>query len=515
MEETKKGGGVNRRAGSLKRALLVSSFLLLPSLAHAQRTPAELAARVAAVLDDPALADAHWGALAVDLQTGDTLFARNARRRFIPASNQKLFPTAAALVLLGPGFRYETALYLDGDLRDGLLQGDLVLRGAGDPTFGSDRFGDASLGVFHAWADSLRALGVTRVTGDVVGDDDVFDDRPYGLGWAWDDLTYGYGAEVSGLTFREGTVTLTARGTRPGGAAVLSWEPLLTPYVAFDDRTRTREAGTAVEEAYARELSGNRFTVATEVPAGEVETEALAVHNPTRYAAHTLRLVLLDHGIAVEGTAADADERAEPLRYATMRRAASRRSPPLAAIVQETNRTSNNLYAEHLLRTLGARRYRGSEAEAGSAEPGSAEAGVLALRPVLEAAGIDPASIQLIDGSGLSFMDRVTPLALVQLLAYLHGYADPAVRDAFYDSLPVGGQSGTLAGRFQTGAAQGNVRAKTGYINGVRSLSGYVTTAAGHPVAFSLIANHYSAPTARVNAAQDAVVALLADYAGR
>jgi D-alanyl-D-alanine carboxypeptidase/D-alanyl-D-alanine-endopeptidase (penicillin-binding protein 4) len=494
-------------------ALTLSPLLPFPlSSAHAQRTaaPAELAARVAAVLDDPALADAHWGALAVDLQTGDTLFARNARRRFIPASNEKLFPTAAALALLGPGFRYETALYLDGEVRDGTLDGDLVLRGSGDPTLGSGRFGEGSLDVFRAWADSLRALGVARVAGRVVGDDDVFDDVPYGLGWAWDDLTYGYGAEVSGLTFREGTVELSVRGTRPGGAALLAWEPLLTPYVAFDNRTRTRPASAEVEEGYARQLSGNRFTVTAEVPAGAVETEVLAVHNPTLYAAHTLRLVLLAEGIAVEGPAVDVDELDERPAYGGLRRAASKRSPPLGAVVQETNRTSQNLYAEHLLRTLGVLRYRGSETA-----PGSANAGVLALFPFLSDAGIAPGSLQLVDGSGLSVMNRVTPLALVQLLAHLHRHPDAAVRAAFYDSLPVGGQSGTLAGRFQAGAARGNVRAKTGYLSGVRALSGYVTTAAGHTVAFSLIANHYGAPTARVNAAQDAVVELLADYAGR
>src|SRR5690606_4098743 len=165
--------------------------------------------------DDPALADAHWGVLIVDLETGDTLFARNARRRFIPASNQKLFTTAAALAVLRPGYRYETTLYLDGEVRGDTLHGDLVVRGAGDPTLGSPQFYDAPLDVFRTWADSLAALGVAHVTGRVVGDDDVFDDVPYGLGWAWDDLTYGYAAEVSGLTFREGTVSLTVRGSRP------------------------------------------------------------------------------------------------------------------------------------------------------------------------------------------------------------------------------------------------------------------------------------------------------------
>ena len=505
-------GNGRRRLCAFALLVALASFLPLPlSPAQAQRTatPDDLAARVAALLDDPALADAHWGVLIVDLETGDTLFARNARRRFIPASNQKLFTTAAALAVLRPGYRYETTLYLDGEVRGDTLHGDLVVRGAGDPTLGSPQFYDAPLDVFRTWADSLAALGVAHVTGRVVGDDDVFDDVPYGLGWAWDDLTYGYAAEVSGFTFREGTVSLTVRGTRQRGAASLAWAPLLTPYVSFVNETETLPAGAEVVEGYRRDLSGNRFVVTTAVPAGGTETEALAVHNPTLYAAHTLRLVLLGRGVAVEGPAVDVDDLDARPYYPALRRVATTLSPTMAEIVQETNRRSNNLYAEHLLRTLGAG-FPGEEPA-----PGSAAAGVLALRPLLEAAGIDPASIQFIDGSGLSFMDRVTPLSIVSLLAYMHAYPDAGVRAAFYDSLPVGGQSGTLAGRFATGAARGNVRAKTGYINGVRALSGYVTSARGHPIAFALLANHYSAPTRYVDAAQDAVVELLADYAGR
>lgn len=508
-------GGKGRKEGVEGKgwSYLLLHLLLFPlsllSLPATAQPAATLAARVAAVLDEPALADAHWGALVVDLQTGDTLFARNADRRFIPASNAKLFTTAAALALLGPDYRYETALYLDGEVRGGTLHGDLVVRGAGDPTLGSPRFGDEPLAAFDAWADRLATLGVTRVTGAIVGDDDVFDDEPYGLGWAWDDLTYGYGAEVSGLTFYEGTVALQVQGSaQPGRRASLTWDPLLTPYVTFDNRTATRAPATDVREGYRRELSGNRFVVTTEVPAGGTDTEALAVHNPTRYAADLFRLVLLRRGIAVEGPAEDVDSRAERPDYPALRRVATARSPSLAEIVQETNRRSNNLYAEHLLRTL-AGAYDGAEAP-----PGSAAAGVLALRPLLDAARITPAWVQLVDGSGLSFMDRVTPRALVHLLAHLHRHPDASVRAAFYDALPVGGESGTLAERYEAGEARGNVRAKTGYVNGVRALSGYVTSASGHALAFSLLANHYSAPTRRVDAAQDAVVELLADYAG-
>ena len=515
MRETGKGGKGERRkdrAGFSFLLLAVSLPLLLSSApAHAQATPNTLTQRIERLLDHPDFADAFWGVHIEHLQTGEVIYSRHADKRFIPASNQKVFTTAAALSILGPDFRYQTRLYLDGPVRGDTLYGDLVIRGAGDPTFGSERYEEAP-GVFSQWADSLALLGIKHIEGDVIGDDDVFDDVPYGLGWAWDDLSFAYAAETSGLTFREGTVELTVRGTRPGLPARISWEPLMTPYVEVVNRSLTEPRGRAVDEGYARALSGNRLVVTTTVPAGGRDTERIAVHNPTLYTAHTFRLALLSRGIGVEGSAADADGLSQPLDYTLMRPAASALSPPLAEMAVETNRRSNNLYAEHLLRTVGA---HSPPSDGESSEPGSAAAGAEAMASLLQNAGIDPESLQLTDGSGLSFMNRVTPRSLVRLLTYLHRTAESAVRDAFYHSLPVGGQSGTLARRFRRGAAHGNVRAKTGYINNVRALSGYVTDARGHRMVFSIIANGYSASTRRVTAAQDAIVELLADYEGR
>ncbi|NNF59604.1 MAG: D-alanyl-D-alanine carboxypeptidase/D-alanyl-D-alanine-endopeptidase [Rhodothermaceae bacterium] len=491
--------------------LLVVLTPFLPfSPAQAQRTPEALARTITNILDDPDFAEAFWGVLIVNLDTEDTLYQRDPQKRFVPASTQKLVTTASALVLLGPEFRYTTRLYTEGAVREGALLGDLVIQGAGDPTLGSDRFGEEPLAVFRAWADSLRAAGITRIAGDIVGDDNVFDDTPYGLGWAWDDFVYGYGAETSGLTFQEGTIAMTVEGTRSGARARLVWDPLLTDYVTVENDSRTRRAGARVEEGYARELSTNHFTITTEVPANGADEEALAVHNPTRYTAHTLRLVLLARGIVVEGRAVDADDRLPPPRYDRMTSVASHVSPPLAAIVEETNQHSNNLYAEHLLRTLGARFYQGREEERGSIE-----SGVEALAPILMEAGIDPETLQLVDGSGLSFMNRLTPQALVRLLTFMARHSDSAVREAFLASLPIGGESGTLAGRYRSGAARSNVQAKTGYINSARTLAGYVTTARGERLAFALLCNDYAVPTRRVNAAQDAVVEALARYAGR
>ena len=471
------------------------------------------------MLDDSLFADAHWGALVVDVKKGDTLYARSAGRRFMLASNQKLLTTAAALDRLGPGFTYTTGLYTDGPIHDGVLQGHLVVQGSGDPTIGR-RFlngqkmdnldeGDRTA-VFRAWADSLKARGITRVAGHVIGDDNAFDDVPLGNAWTWDDQPFYYAAEIGALQFNEGLVDMTVRATSPGQPAAIAWEPLFTDYIRVDNQSRTTPRGTPYREGYFRELSGNTVTVSSELPVGKADDEGVAIHDPTRYFVHTLRLVLRQEGIGVEGEALDADELPRALDYAGMRRVATYTSPPLRAIVEVVNEDSNNLYAEHLLKTMGA---RAAPPLPDRTEPGSAYAGVLAMRPALAALGADTLRMRIADGSGLSYKNVSAPADLVAILRGMQLHPDTAVVNSYWESLPRGGEEGTLSGRYRRGLAQGRVRAKTGFITGARTLSGYVDTVGGRRLAFALLCNQYSTPTGRVNEAQDQIVEMLASYA--
>ena len=494
-----------------RRSLLYSLLvLLLASAASAQPTStrAGLAEMIDEILDARSFDDAYWGAYVVDLDTGTELYDRNAARRFIPASNMKLLSTAAAVDALGPGFRYQTRLYADGDVQNGTLMGSLVVRGAGDPTIGG-RFADGDmLLVFRQWADSLRAAGITRVQGDVIGDDDVFDNVHLGQGWQWDDLKWYYGAEISGLQFNEGTVHVEVHGTSPGSAARIEVEPNYG-YARFVNRSTTT-AGGSIREGYDRSLSENVFTVTASVPAGRTETEDLSIVNPTDYFVSTLVGVLEERGIDVVGAGVDVDEWGRRPRYELLQRVATHTSPPLSEIIKETNESSNNLYAEHLLRTLGAYVYRGTELPTGSAF-----AGYEASKPFLQRVGVDPESFRVADGSGLSALNRLTPVGLVGILRGMYQHPDRATREAFWNSLAVGGYTGTIRNRYGAGDARGNVRAKTGYISGARTLSGYVRSASGDVLAFSLLCNNYTVSTGTVNRAQDRIVELLADYEGR
>ena len=490
-------------------ALLTAFFVALIALAPASwaQTRGVLADRIAETLEDDDFDDAYWGALVVDLNTGRRLYESNAYGRFIPASNMKLFTTAAALDALGPQFRYSTRLYADGQVQNGTLVGTLVVRGSGDPTFGGRYTAGDLTFAFRQWADSLRAAGVRRVVGPIVGDDDVFDDVGLGKGWAWEDLVYAYAAPASGLQFNAGAVDVTATGTTDGSPATLTAATDAGPgFLTLVNRTTT---GGPSAETYARDLSRNVYTVSSTVPAGETQTEALAVSNPTEFFVSTLVAVLRREGIEVDGEAVDVDDWGARPDYRRMRRVATHLSPHLSAIVGVTNTDSNNLYAEQILRTMGAYAYTGTQYALGSTE-----AGVVAGEPFLRRIGIDPADLTVADGSGLSPYNRLSPEAIVRLLAAMNDHPDPATRDAFYRSLAVGGYTGTLGNRYAGGLARGNVHAKTGYISGARTLSGYVTAANGHVLAFSLLCNHYSTSTSRVNRAQDQIVEMLAGWNG-
>lgn len=484
--------------------------------AHAQAPFSETAAaeELTTAIEDTIATEtfrgALWGIHVVNLRTGTVLYSRHPDHNFVPASNVKLLTTAAGLEQLGPDFRYTTRVYRDGPVKDKILKGNLIVRGAGDPTIGGYEQRNDPTAVFRQWADSLRARGITHITGNIVGDDNSLDETPLGHGWSWSDISYAYAAQIGALVFNENTVDLTVRGRRVGQPADITWAPFNTNYVEVVNRSRTVSYRSTEDEEYQRLMGTNTIHVQTQVHPNGVESESITVANPTLFFAHVLRQVLLQKGISVGGRAADLDETATTVRYDTpaVRQVASYTSPPLAEITKTLSYESQNLYAEQLLRTLAA---EAPPTETKDLPPGSSELGVKAVRETLGAAKVDTSRIQLVDGSGLSRQNLMQPRALVHLLKYMWLHPDADVSSAFYNSLPKGGQDGTLKYRFQ-GAAPGNanVRAKTGTLSNTSSLSGYVNSEAGTPIAFSIFCNHHLADGSQVRSAQDIIVNTLA-----
>ncbi len=493
-------------------ALLLFAFLLLAPLAVSAQPASspQLARSIEAVLDDEAFENAWWAVQVVNLKTGEVLYSRNEKKNFIPASNTKLYTTAAALDQLGANYRYRTEVFIDGPVVDGELRGNLIVRGSGDPAIGG-RFtdGDRTM-TFRAWADSLKARGIRHITGDLIGDDDVFDDTPLGYGWSWDDEPYWYAAEIGGLSYNDNNVDFALDGKVAGQPAEVRWEPYNTDYVEVVNATRTIARSERINEGYARRRSTNIIELSSLVPEGQTDYESLTVTNPTLFFTHVLRETLLREGLSVAGRPVDVDDLPIKPDYEKggLQLVATYLSPPLPEIVGVINKRSQNLYAEQVLRTLAAE----FPADEPDPEASTAEQAIEIAKKTFAEARIDTSRLQLVDGSGLSRQNLVFAEATVRLLQFMWNHPEAAVRAAFYESLPIGGLDGTLGYRYPDGPARGNVRAKTGTVSNASTLSGYVTTAGGTPLAFSLMANHFTVPTREVRQAQDKIVTLLATY---
>ena len=462
----------------------------------------------------PIMAHAQWGVVVRSLDTGATLYEQNAGKLMMPASNMKIVTLAGALHALTWDYRFVTTLETDAPVEAGVLLGDLVVRGGGDPTINSRN--NRGTAVFDEWAAALSAAGIARISGRIVGDDGLFDDEGLGAGWAWDYLEAGYAAPVGALQYNEDVALLTVLpGAAAGDPAVLSMPS--GSGLTLANRATTSAAGVPETIALRRhvdepvlEVSG---TVPLPSPAADAATPTptrtvarpVAVTNPTRYFAQSLKEALAARGIVVTGDAVDGDDLPVPSGPAPAQRRVLARteSPPLGDIATVLMKVSQNLYAETLLKAAGA--------VAGGV--GTTASGRAQVAAMLRDWQIDDRALVMADGSGLSRYNYVTANLLTAILARL--YADVAHRDAFLSTLPIGGKDGTVSTRMRGTRAAGNALAKTGSIANVRSLSGFVRTQDGEMLVFSILANDFVVPGATVNWIADLAVEVLANFTRR
>jgi len=477
-------------------AIVLGILLGLPRMAEPATPPNgedptrySLQSEILRMVQSTGWRSAEWGILAVSLETGDTLVALDPDRPLAPASNQKLFTTAVALHHLGPDFRFPTYLLTDGSLRDGVLEGNLILYGTGDPAI-SDRLLGSTTEVFRDFARQLLAEGIHTVSGDVVGDGTYFHGPTRRPSWNPRDLDSWFAAPVSALTFNENVVTLRVRsgapGTRPSVVTMPAGAelPLVNTSLSVGGSPRTPLMLVRRDPDGQIELSGEMRTGAAEV------WRVLTVSDPAAYAASVFRHVLEEEGVRVVGGArshpmdatsavtrsnviAPAFQRDDPPPLRTL---AVHYSPPVAELVHVVNKRSHNLYAELLLFAVG--RIVG--------EDGSFAGGSRVLTDYLvRVVGVPESELHVEDGSGLSRLNQATPSSFVRLLTHVSG---TPMADAFWASLPAAGNRQELGRMYQSPAA-GNLRAKTGTINQVSALSGVVRTAGGEPILFSIVSN--------------------------
>lgn len=468
--------------------------------ASAEGDPAlgQLSSDLDSILDDPRLSGATVAAVVRTAGTGAILYSRDAGRRLLPASNAKLLVAAAAFLVLGPDHRFETAVLAAETPREGLVEGDIYLRGGGDPTLLPDDF--------DRLASDLSASGLQVVGGDLVADDSWFDDVRLGADWAWDDEDRPYAAQVSALTvapdgdFDAGTVAIdVSPGDAPGHPARVRVVPE-TDHVALTNQAVTGQTSSPTSLSLDRQHGSNLLAVGGSIAEGAAARRIWAsVWDPTGHATAVFRAALARHGIALRGVA----RRGQTPSSASL--LARRLSAPLTEFVVPMLKLSNNGHAEVLVKAIGRR----------AVDRGTWEDGLAETARSLARLGLDPAALQVADGSGLSRRDLASPEQLATLLVALQ--SKPWF-PSFLAALPLAGNpdrlvGGTLRSRMREGPAAGNVRAKTGTLGSVSTLSGYVTTADGDLLVFSLLLNHYLGPAPKE--IEDAFAGALAGFRRR
>jgi D-alanyl-D-alanine carboxypeptidase/D-alanyl-D-alanine-endopeptidase (penicillin-binding protein 4) len=488
------------------------------------------------IVGEPDVSRGFWGIDIVSLKDEATIFSLNADKLFTPASNTKLFTTAAALAVIGPDYKFKTTIETNGGIdRHGRLNGDLFLVGRGDPNISGRTLPyylrterkDPALKVLEDLADQVVARGVRFIDGNIIGDDSYYAFERYGEGWAQDDMVWEWGAPVSALTVNDNVVYVSIYpADRPGDKAFVQVTPF-AEYYKIDNRIMTTPQGTGPRRVYiTREPGSNLLTLFGNIPVDDAgANEALAIEDPAEFAALVFRSMLERRGVVVYGQSAtkhtelatlstfsitttapagggDSETRQKPPNPDSRTLLATYESQPLMTDLKVINKVSQNLHAELMLRLLG--REKGSG--------GTIEAGLEVVRSFLLQAGIHSDEYVFFDGSGLSRQNLVTPHAITRILEY----ADSQPWGQKYaDTLPVAGLDGSLSERLRGTSAQGRVLAKTGSLGHVNSLSGYITTLSGDRVAFSIMCNNHNLPSKRALETIDKIVMSIVEEGGK
>jgi D-alanyl-D-alanine carboxypeptidase/D-alanyl-D-alanine-endopeptidase (penicillin-binding protein 4) len=415
----------------------------------------------------------------------------------MPASLVKLVTLAAAADQLGWDYTYETQVVAAGTISAGSLDGDLLVVGGGDPSI--DDWDGFATTLFRGWADRLKELGVRVVTGRIVGDDNAFDDEPFGSGWAWDDLSASYATGVGALQFNQNTARLSiAPGAKVGDKAEVALLPGNSGIVPVN-LLMTGAPGDPFSITTRRLPGSARLEIRGTVPLGGGQSfRNVSVDNSTLYFVTALRDALVAAGIEVRGPAVDIDDIDPPTGRDGLTPLLVHRSQPLSAVATTMMKNSQNLYAETLLKTLGV-----------AAGVGAGE-GSSVIAWMLDRWGVPEGGFLLADGSGLSRYNLATAEALVSVLSSIYG--NERLREPFEATLPVAGKDGTLAGRLAGTVAEGVTRAKTGSFSNARSLAGYTRTVRGESLAFCIIANNFGPSGATVEQTIDSIVVRLAQF---
>ncbi len=480
--------------------LLLILFSALPSFSQMP----QLQAAVDALEKDPAMQSGLWSLSVRDAKSGKLLLGKDAEKCLVTASSMKAITSATALAVLGADYQFETVLEYEGKINEqGVLEGNLIIRGGGDPTLGSDRFGQAyeMEDILNTWTGVIKALGIKRIQGKVMGDATYFSSQLTPGNWNWEDMGNYYGAGASGLNVFENLYTLYMKpGSRTGSPA-----EIIRTYPAIDGLTFLNELSTGAPGSgdnayiYGAPYTYERYVRGT-IPAGPPLFKIKgSIPEPDMLCAKLLLEALANCDILVESGPGSMRRELLSKSYKPSQRTTihTHRSPALSEILTPLNQQSINLYAECLLKAIGKK----------LKDEGSTAAGVEALLKYWEGKGITGKWQYIRDGSGLSANNAMSTSFMTQVLASSWQSANGEI---LKKSFPLAGRSGSLSGMLKGTAAEGRLYAKSGYISGVRAYTGYVTTSDGRELCFAMLANQYACGAGEMRVKFERIMAKIA-----
>ena len=485
----------------------------------------ELQSKIRQRLFDPAVRRGRVGVKVVSLNSGKVVFEQDSEKYFMPASNMKNFTVAAAMEKLGPDFKFVTSVYANA-LPDsnGTIKGDLRIYGRGDVSISTAFFGTSPTDPetyykgIDRLVDRIAAAGIKKIEGSIVGDESYFKGFYLPAGWEWDDLQAYYGAEVSALPINDNAVDINVSPGTSGGPCIVRISPPNTIFQVVNTCT-TGNASSTRTLSVVKKLDRNIVEVSGSMPAGKpAYVNSIAITRPAELFVALLKRRLEATGIVVTGSTRLQSQNI----YVDSGQVevAKLESPPFAQIAAKTMKPSQNMFTETILWTLGEERGapRMSDIPTGAKlypnpRPDSTELGLSAVKAFLKDIGAADDGIIQYDGSGLSRHDLITPSAVVTLYTYMVKHSKNA--QAWRESLTIAGVDGTLANRLKGTAAEANFRGKTGTIDQVSALSGYMTTAAGEQLVVSIIVNNVGGATRTRTSLADDIVTALANFNGK
>ncbi len=459
---------------------------------------------IESLIQNPDLSSAFIGISIFSIETGEFIFKKNDNKNFIPASNLKLFTTATALDVLGPEFRYTTKMYLDGVIHsNGEFYGDIIIRGSGDPTF-SNYFNDDPLDILENFVHNLDSLGIRSIRGNIIGDDRYFDDFYYAEGWSWDDLSYPWAAQVNAISICDNKIDVQITPSDKIGEPARYVMVPENSYIQIINNVRTTYISDLTEIFSNRDFNSNIVEIVGKIAIDtskqkEVYTHSIAIYNPTRFFLNLFKESLIKHNIKFRGALLDIEDWNEEPDYYNYRLIFDYESPPLFEIIRTINKMSHNLQSDMLLKTIG-KEVTGK---------GSFEDGASQIKKFVVKAGINPDKINIVDGSGLSRYNLISPSYIVNLLTFMY---KSNYKDFYLSSLAEPGKRGTLAQRMMRSRAELNVKAKTGTLENVSNLSGFVTTRDHETLVFSIMMMNLNSPLSTAQNIQDLICMRLASF---